>query len=121
MNAQIERLEDRVYELEEQLGLREEIPPQLKLQPALACILGVLLKREMAMKETLSFAIHQGNKNERGNEPSFKCIEVQVCRLRKLLQPLGIKIETLHGRGYFMKREMKDKCRNLFAFMREAA
>ncbi|YBV98388.1 helix-turn-helix domain-containing protein [Phyllobacteriaceae bacterium JZ32] len=33
-------------------------------------------------------------------EPLIKIIDVFICKLRKKLRPLDIKIETIWGRGY---------------------
>lgn len=37
---------------------------------------------------------------EAGDDPDQKIIDVMVCKVRKKLQPLGVKIETIHGRGW---------------------
>lgn len=36
-------------------------------------------------------------------EPDAKIIDVWVCKLRPLIAPLGIRIETLWGKGYRMQ------------------
>lgn len=33
-------------------------------------------------------------------EPEIKIIDVWICKLRKKLRPLGVKIDTVWGRGY---------------------
>ncbi|GAA2871795.1 DNA-binding response OmpR family regulator [Aminobacter niigataensis] len=33
-------------------------------------------------------------------DPEIKIIDVWICKLRKKLLPLGVKIETVWGRGY---------------------
>lgn len=35
-----------------------------------------------------------------GDEPEIKIIDVFVCKMRKKLEPIGIRIDTLWGRGY---------------------
>lgn len=118
MTSQVAQLEDRIYELEEQLGLHEDIPPSLGITKALSRILGVLLARELAPKETIAFAMYQGGQTKRGNEWADKSVEIQIMNLRKALKPHGIEIETHWGRGYFMTAAMKAKCRALFVATR---
>jgi DNA-binding response OmpR family regulator len=114
-------LREQIVELERQLGLHEDIPIQLDFTPQQRLILGVLLKRELASKENLLFALMQGNCTKRGREPGLKLIEVLICLLRKRLKPHGIQIFTKYEVGYFMTRDMKGKTRALFDQVRAAA
>lgn len=114
-------LHHRISELEEQLGLREDIPPQLNLSPQCRYVLGIILKRDVAVTANMVFAVWQGSRTNRDCEPSKKHVEVVVCHLRRALKPHGITIETRHHMGYYMTRAMKEKTRALFRTMRSAA
>lgn len=43
------------------------------------------------------------------DEPEAKIVDVFVCHIRKALQPLGIQIETVRGRGYRIKPKGNDQ------------
>lgn len=48
-------------------------------------------------------------------EPQPKIVDVFICKLRKKIEPLGIRIDTLWGRGYVLRVDGKPQ------IVREAA
>jgi hypothetical protein len=82
----------------------------LKLTRLEAGFLLVLLRRDEAYKETLHYVIETQRALRRSrlnnSEPTDpKMTDVVICKLRKKLDPLGIKILTLWGRGYYLSED----------------
>lgn len=50
-----------------------------------------------------------------GEEPEIKIIDVYICKMRKKLDPIGVRIDTLWGKGYALALDAKPK------IVREAA
>ncbi len=42
-------------------------------------------------------------------EPEIKIIDVYVCKVRKKIEPLGIRIDTAWGKGYALSASQKPK------------
>lgn len=42
-------------------------------------------------------------------EPEIKIIDVYVCKIRKKIEPLGIRIDTAWGKGYALSAAVKPK------------
>lgn len=42
-----------------------------------------------------------------GDEPEIKIIDVYICKARKKLEPIGVRIDTLWGKGYALAVEVK--------------
>jgi DNA-binding response OmpR family regulator len=55
-------------------------------------------------KESLLDWLYQLNTSE---EPEIKIIDVFVCKVRKKLTPLGVRIDTAWGKGYSLGVEAK--------------
>jgi len=105
IEAENELLRERVKQLEQEVGFRIEVPLIFGLTGSEARILGVLLKREVATKETLLLAT---TKDATGNlAPEIKIVDVFICKMRKKLTPFGIVIETVWGQGYRMLDDSK--------------
>lgn len=92
--GEIQRLRDRVDELEQLLGLREEFPPEWHLTPTERALLGMLVKRQAVNLHTW-LAAHYGG---RADPPSSECsLSVYVLKLRRKLAWLPIEIAVMKG------------------------
>src|SRR5262245_65625804 len=89
----IEHLQNRIYELEEQLGARTEFPPIFGLTLSEEALLGVLFKREI-VTQTAAFAILYGSRVDGGPSDPKNVVSVLIMRLRKKLAAQGIEIKT---------------------------
>lgn len=58
----------------------------------------------MVSKEALLEWLYQLSADD---EPDLKIIDVWICKLRKKLKPLGIRIDTTWGRGYALAADAK--------------
>lgn len=107
-------LEDRIYLLETQLhDLRHTLadttllfPLEWHLSQSECRILQALLRGHVVTKEMLLAALYW----DRGAEaPEAKILDVFICKVRKKLQPFGIKVATVWGRGWMLEREDLNK------------
>lgn len=106
MEAENERLQDRVWVLEDCLGasIVALAPIEWRLTLSEARIFGALYQRASCTKaQLLATNCEPGVEDE----PEIKIVDVFVCKLRKKLKPYGIEIETLWGQGYRMTPESK--------------
>ena|SRR5579871_3436151 len=112
--GELERLRDRIAELEELVGLHERIPWWLgtKLTPMQAKLLSLLLKRELVSQETACIAIYGNGVDSR---PAPKIIDTFVHHIRQKLKPYSVKISNAWSRGYYIDAENKQKLRELIA------
>lgn len=106
------RLEDRVQELEEALGVLILPPLEWGLTKNESRLLGVLLERELVTKDTAMAALYR-DRGER--EPELKIVDVFICKARKKLKPFGIVIDTRWGVGYSMSAASKAAARQQIA------
>lgn len=113
--AEVNRLRDRVAELEAALSSTEQFPDQafqpLRLHPLAIRMLKLLLKREFVSRDA-AYAAFYNHRNE-DDRPSLQIISVSVCHVRKALTPLGVKIVTTWGVGWRMPPAEKDKLKKL--------
>jgi DNA-binding response OmpR family regulator len=108
----VERLQNRIHELEEILGVTTEFPPALGLTLSEEALLDVLFKREI-VTQTTAFAVLYASRA--GGEPSDpkNVVSVLIMRLRKKLAAYGVDIKTRSGAGYYMTAEAKDQLRSI--------
>ena len=98
LEAENERLCQRVEQLESSMGLVGFIPPvEWRLTSSEARVVGVLLKREVATKDAIMAALYRADARD---EAEVKIVDVFICKIRKKLKPLGIQITTRWGQGY---------------------
>lgn len=104
MTAEIERLRDRVEELERVLGADRALSSRLRdvfgLEPGLAPILGMLMKRAFVSHSSLYTVLYAGRPD--CDWPDEKVMDVQICKLRRKLKKIGAVIETKWGEGWLM-------------------
>lgn len=106
LEAENERLSDRILVLEELLGMGIEWPLFLGLTGKEGKMLGALMRREMQSKDSLWMALY-GTRVDDG--PEIKIIDVFVCKIRKKLARFGITIDTIWGQGYRLPPGMREK------------
>ena len=113
---ELQRLRDRIEQLEMILGVDEPLAVQLRLafnltgshQPR---ILGMLLNRTMVTHDGL-WSMLYGNRPDADLPTSDKTIHVHVHKLRKHLRDaFGIEFRTVVDAGYAMDVENKRKVR----------
>lgn len=107
--SEMQRLRDRVEELEGLLGMRASFPRPWGLTRRESAILGLLLSRQVCFTECI-FASVWGNDSEVEN--ARRIIFVYTHRLRRKLAPLGIELSN-NRPGYFLTSEMKRTIRDL--------
>lgn len=112
---------DRIEQLEQELGLKTDFPPEFSIPRNMMPLLGILLKREIISREGALIAIYSGMPNTWGKQPDPKIIDVFICKLRVRLRKYGVKVSCKWGLGYFMDGENKRKLRGLIAQARENA
>jgi hypothetical protein len=66
-----------------------------------ACLLLVLIKRREVTRKMLHGVIESRRPHPKV-ETEPKIVDVVICKLRKKLEPLGLRIETVWSCGYFM-------------------
>lgn len=110
--SELERLRDRVTELEELLGLADnEIYAMLGLPKLQRSLLGLLMKRPLVSRDT-AFAAIYGDRPE-ASQPEIKILDVHLSHLRGRLRGLGVTITTRWGEGWYLVLEEKAKLRSL--------
>jgi two-component system, cell cycle response regulator CtrA len=117
----IDALLDRIDQLETELGLKVEIPPEFCIPRNMGSLLAMLLKREVVTRDGALLAIYSGMPNTWDKEPDPKIIDVFICKLRVRLRKYGIKVSCKWGLGYFMDGENKRRLRELIAQSRADA
>lgn len=112
---------DRIDQLERELGIKTEIPPEFCIPRNMGALLAMLLKREVVTRDGALLAIYSGMPNTWDKDPDPKIIDVFICKLRTRLKKYGIKVSCKWGLGYFMDGENKRRLRDLIAQSRQEA
>lgn len=99
LEAENERLRDRVSQLEGVMGLGLLTPIEWGLTGSEQRVFGVLMARELATKDAIMAALYRADGRD---EAEIKIVDVFVCKTRKKLKPFGIEIGTRWGEGYFI-------------------
>lgn len=104
-----ETLQEKVRQLENIAGLDFWSPKAWGLTGQQDKMLGLLVNRGHISYEALEMLIFEDR-----DVFARKIIQVQLCRLRKSLAPLGVIINSHHGRGLSMsnddRQKIKDAC-----------
>lgn len=125
---EVQRLRDRVAELEAALGQTECFPVALLPRAVIGrnsrvlCskVLGLLLARKV-VPACAAYAVIYGARPECDQPQSENVIRVAVSALRKALAPYGVTITHEHGAGYTMPDRAKRIVRAVMADARRAA
>jgi two-component system cell cycle response regulator CtrA len=111
--TELQRLRDRVEELEALLGVDRSIVGRIRdafnIEPRHAQIVGMLLSRDFVTRDGL-YTVLYGDLPEK-DWPNDKILDAQICKLRPRLVPFGIEINTKWGEGWSMTKADKAKVR----------
>lgn len=114
--SELQRLRDRVEQLEDMLGIGKDTTSQLcnalKLTRDQAKTVGLLLNRAVATREAIFF-VQYGDKPECEHPHSEKVLDKHLCLIRKRLKARGIEISTIWGEGWHLTHDQKAKLREL--------
>lgn len=122
--SELERLRDRVEQLEEALGLKLHLPNEFRLSPIEMKIVGILVRREIANAEMMFSGVY-GNLPE-CDQPELKTIDVHLCNIRRKLAKKGYVIKNRKGVGFYFegnaRRALKNLCeaQPIFTLSRQA-
>lgn len=97
--------------LREAVGLNIKFPPHMGLTKNESSILGVLMKKQIALKESIWMAIYSDKCEDKQADP--KIIGVLICKMRRKLKELGVEIKSSWGVGYYLTPEDKKKIESL--------
>lgn len=113
-----DELRERVAFLEDLLAEKIWLPVELGLTKAEEAVVQTLLSRDVMSRDQAMHALYSGRPNE---VPEMKIIDVLICKIRKKVEPFGIKIDTHWGRGWLMPAEAKQELRGLIEARKAAA
>lgn len=129
MSAELERLRDRVAELEEAMGLTAKFPPNFFAveagaksrcpSPMVRKIIGILVARPFVDKDAL-WSVLYGSMHE-VDQPEPKTVEVHLSFARKALALHGIIIRNAYKTGWYLGSADRAKLRALLVERAEAA
>ncbi len=100
--SEIERLRDRIEELETLLGLRLSLPNVLGLTPIEEKIVGLLVARDIVSRDYIHSCLY-GHLPE-CDQPEPKTVEVHICKIRNKLKARGFfGIRNRYNVGYYIE------------------
>lgn len=115
MSGDIQRLQDRVAELEHILGLDRTLTSKIRemfaLEPEHAALLAVLYRREFVTRDAL-YAVLCSDKPE-CDWPDIKTMDNRIFKIRRKLEGHGITIDTTVGEGWSMPAQSRATMRML--------
>lgn len=100
-----EELQEQILALKELVGMTKPKPSFIRLTATESKLFNGLMVAQFLTKESILTLLYA---ERLGDEPMQKIIDVYVCKLRKKLRPYGVEIDTVWGRGYSIKQDMKD-------------
>ena len=107
--TELERLRDRVEELEAACGLDWECPPAFKrgnrCRGRAWKLLCILAKRGRARVDAIHVVVW--GDQDVAERPDPKIVQVIVCQLRPFLTAHGVVLETVWGEGYRFSPDMQ--------------
>lgn len=92
----------------------------LKLTRLQASFMLVLMKRNEVDKTTLHHVVEseravRTNRPDNLDETDPKMVDVVICNIRKRVRPMGVKIETIWGNGYYLEENSRKIIHDLIA------
>jgi len=113
--SELQRLRDRIEELEQILGIDRSMTTRLRAALQItkdqARVLGMLLSRNIATHESLYIALYGARPD--CDQPQFKILDVQICHLRARLKRHGIAVKTHWGEGWSVSPADKIQVRQM--------
>lgn len=114
--SEIQRLRDRIEQLEEMLGINPSTMTKISLSLGVtksqAKMLGILMKREVVSWDAMHFALY-GDRPEADQPESEANLRKHIIHLRRRLEPTGIKVDAVYGLGWKLANEHKAKLREM--------
>jgi len=112
--TQVERLEDQVFQLTEQVKeLKAALidtdwapPARFKLTGSETIILQALRRREIVSVQALMLCLYR---DRYGDEPECNVVRVLISHLRAKLRPFGIVVKNTHGLGYSLSPDDRQR------------
>lgn len=105
----VQRLKDRIEQLEDVLGVGKPMTERLALSFGidieLGVFLGMLYRRQFVTREGLYTVMYEGRPECDWPEP--KVLDIHLCRLRKVLRTHGATVVTKWGAGWHMPADSK--------------
>ena len=101
-----EMLREQVEQLKALLRSQTILPLEWGLTASEQIVLGTLLQRRRASKDTLYQALY-AHRALGDDDVEPKIVDVFVCKLRRKLKPFGIEIMTVWGHGYEISAETR--------------
>lgn len=111
--SEIERLRDRIEELEGLLGLNLKLPNEFGLTPTEMQCVGAIIRRGILNQEAIFTAVY-GSRPE-SQQPDMKIIDVYLCRIRRKLTPKGFALKNNFSVGYYFEPPARDALKQLCA------
>jgi DNA-binding response OmpR family regulator len=110
------QLRERIDQLETVIGFNRKATAQVadafpKMEPALAEILSMLLKRDFVTRDGLYTVLYGARADV--DMPDEKVMDTQICRLRAHLKKHDVTFETAKDSGWFMPKPQKARVRAL--------
>lgn len=103
-----EVLQETVHRLRQAMIETRPLPRKWRLTPSEEDILGVMVNREVATYDAMLTVLYSAKGRP---EAAQKILQVFICRLRKKLEPFGVKIHTFWGRGWSLSPETRASLR----------
>lgn len=96
-------VDEAAIHLDEGRGIATRGGTLVRLTPAHLSLLNILLARMPSTVSKVGLYTQYTGANLREYEPAPKIIDVQICKLRKAIAPLGLAILTRWGTGYALE------------------
>lgn len=123
MATELQRLRDRIEELEQVLGIDRSmvnrIRGALQVTRDQAKMLAMLIGRNVVTREAM-YAVIYGARPV-CDQPDVNMIDMQLSKLRRSLAPHGVAVRTLWGEGWQISIDDKAKVRRVIASVDVAA
>src|SRR5438309_4689371 len=81
---------DRIDLLEQELGMKVDLPPEFGIPRNMSALLTMLMKREIVTRDGALLAIYSGMPNTWDKDPDPKIIDAFICKLRLRLRKYDI-------------------------------
>lgn len=104
LETQNDVLRERVRLLEDALMETATLPFEWRLTATEARVFGVLVNRVQPSKEAIMCGLYT---DLGADEAEIKIVDVLICKLRKKVEPFGIRIHTVWGQGYRLDEEVR--------------
>lgn len=122
--AEIRRLRDQVDELRRSAGLTVAEHFPATLSPLQREILGALIARGFVARATLFASLYGAKPECDWPADPVSVLKVEVCRMRRVLDPLGVTFSAVPSRddetgGYMMPRHIRLKAKRMMELHRD--